>query len=375
VIKHVIFRLCLGGMALVGLADRAYASGSCEETFQTRGDVRTGLQFYAGRDIPGIDPVQGANEISEILKSQGLEIYKVLPGSTASTVDAGPSRVYGIPAYISHFIIRQNAPQVMVSSYVKPGAQADPEDAKKKLCAVLASLAQASQSDARTAPPSSRASNVTAQTERAVPTHTNAPPDASDINVLRPSVAFDEAAAKAALVPGTATISGTACVRHHANGEGGALALAANQKILLFPDTPYLEAFVKLMHDAKPGRDKVDADPKFMVATMTATTNSKGQFRFAQMKAGRYYLFTTMAGNIDNAQLSVSHDYADGGHTMVETQSIDHYTTSFADILDKFVDVSDGQTVDITLTGHPHLLKMLIHPNDNGGYAGIIGCK
>ncbi|HUA80189.1 MAG TPA: hypothetical protein VL997_07450 [Dyella sp.] len=375
--KNIVYRLLLCGVMCFGWGRAAQADTSCEASFKTQGSVQAGLKFLADQHIPGLKPMQAIQLLSDNLKGQGLEIYSTFPNNQTATLDAGPSRVLGNPKYISHYIADQSGQHVLVISYVQPGLAADPADAKKKLCAVLESVASSLRSDSdfsRTAPPGDQANGV-ASPSGSAGGRTDASSEAQGMNVLKPSEVFDEASAKAALQPGHSTITGTACVRHTSHGEGGALALASNQKILLFPDSPYLEDFVKLVHGAKQGRDKVDADPRFMAATMTATTNSKGQFQFAQMKPGKYYLFTTMSGNIDNAELNVSKEYADGGQTIVQTTSIDHYTTSFGDILDKFVTVGDGQTINITLTGHPNLMKMLIHPNDNGGYAGVFGCR
>jgi len=343
------------------------------------GNVPTGLRFGASQSIPSLNASQAIAQISKAAQDQGLEVYANHQDGAKITLDIGPQSSSGPAKYMSRIVADETSNNVTIVTVLKPGVAADPVDSQKRLCTLLASANGGTNSDvvptvpANTQTSSDVASRTTpppaVEPSPATAPSRTAPP--SDVNILKPSATFDLASAKSALEPGNATITGTACTRHSVEG-GGGMYLAANKKVLLFPDTPYLEEFLKLMRHAKAGRDQVYGDPQFFATRLEGMTNSKGQFRFAQMKPGKYYLFTQMTTAVDGTHMGGGVDAS--GPVIVHYTTFEDFSVNYDDVMDKFVTVEDGQTVDITLTGHP-TWRMILQPRFNNGYAGLLGCK
>jgi hypothetical protein len=370
-IKDVVLSLLWGAAFFLATSD-ARATDECAASFRTLGSVQTGLKFGASQTIPGLNASQAILQIGNSIKSDGDKIYDTQQSGSQMTMTVGPVTSNGeTPKYMSRVVADESNSLVSILTVLKPGMNTDIGYIEKKLCSTLASAESATHGDRRAAAQIDTAA-ADSSLSRTAPTGTpnrTAPPQ--DANILKPSGSFDEAVAKAALQPGDATISGQACVKRIVEN-GGGIYLAANQKVFLFPDSPYLDEFVKLLHSAKRGRDTVSGDPQFLATRMEAMTNSKGQFQFSQMKPGKYYLLTEMRTAVSGSRTDEGLDGS--GPQLVQTFSTEYFTNHYDDILDKFVTVSDGQTLNIVLTGHPSL-KTLFLPNDNNGWVGIVGCK
>lgn len=189
------------------------------------------------------------------------------------------------------------------------------------------------------------------------------------LNVLRPSSTFDLAAAKAALEPGTSTIRGTGCIRRAGN-----LILASNQHVYLYPATPYLKEAMDLIAKAKPGKDRLEIDPKAIATRMDGMSNPQGQFQFTRMKSGTYYIFTTLQSAINGVQDIDRGSQQTGQNEITFYHELVPYTNQYEDILQKYVDIKkDGDTVDITLTSHIKWSTIVVAQSQS--HAGVFGCK
>ena len=191
----------------------------------------------------------------------------------------------------------------------------------------------------------------------------------TQLKVLRPNSTFDLAVAKAALEPGNSTIRGTGCIRRAGN-----LILASNQHVYLYPATPYLKEAMDLMTKAKPGKDRLDIDPQAISTRMDGMTNPKGQFQFARMKPGTYYIFTTLQSAISGVQDVNRGSAYTGPDEITFYHELVPYTNHYGDILQKYVEIkNDGDAVDITLTSHIKWSTVVVAQSQS--HAGVFGCK
>jgi hypothetical protein len=197
------------------------------------------------------------------------------------------------------------------------GMRADPNAMRTFMCKMLA-VAQA---------PSDR---------------TITPPEHPPANILAPSVPFDMAAAKVALESGDASIGGKACVASPG-------APAAYTNVVLFPDTPYLEEWVNLLHKFNPSKDQLVTDPQFLATSLKTRTNSNGEFQFSKLKPGKYYLLSTYGGNEAHSKdVLVGSEQA--GDQITQYYKTENWLTSFQYMLESFETVSAGEDKKITLT-------------------------
>jgi hypothetical protein len=192
---------------------------------------------------------------------------------------------------------------------------------------------------------------------------------AQQLHELRPSSTFNLAEAKAALEPGNSTIRGTGCIRRAGN-----LILAKNQHVYLYPATPYFREAMDLMTKAKPGKDHLDIDPQAISTRMDGMTNPKGQFQFARMKPGTYYIFTTLESAISGVQDISSGPVWTGPDELTNFHTLVPYTNHYGDILQKYVEIkNDGDSVDIMLTSHIKWSTVIVAQSQS--HAGVFGCK
>lgn len=356
-------RLALWGIFLLGLTGNAYSAEDCRSSFLVTGTPETRLIYAASQTVPHLNTAEAMATLRMAVENEGLTIVSAKQEATQAITEFAPKDDGNTLQYLARVVADESNNTLTMIMALPTGRSADSGDMNNKLCSMLTTLGSADKSKASENPtrdePSSNTTTTAASTSDALSLATDrtAPPPEIK-NILKPSAVFDATAAKAALEPGTAAIAGTACTSR------GGLQLARNQKILLFPDTPYLREFIKLVRKAKPGRDRVDADPEFLTARMEGMTNSKGEFQFAKMKSGSYYLYTTISTDVSGVQ-TVDRGVDASGPAIVHYYSDEPFTNHYDDKLEKFITIKDKKSVKVTLS-----------PSyGRAGYPGIFGCR
>lgn len=206
------------------------------------------------------------------------------------------------------------------------------------MCGFLASL------------PSAKSSNmVAAQTSSG----RGAPPATKNIGrEIRPKSELDVRVAQLALEPGAATIMGKACTTNRSHGQTFRDYLR-NEAVFLYPVTPYLEEILSLYEKSRP-EDTVIISPLITQMRIEGRTNSDGEFRFSQLKPGKYLIVAEHASagagsymNYDGANTSQN------GNTITTTHfySERDFFRNWNDILKDRVTISKpDQIVKISLT-------------------------
>ncbi len=107
---------------------------------------------------------------------------------------------------------------------------------------------------------------------------------------------FDPSPAEIALRPGSNTIKGSAFMRK----KTGVIVPAAGEVVWLIPATPYAEErFAKLfprgkLNPATLPRRVSETDPDYMRLTRQTKANKSGNFEFENVKAGTWFVSTTV---------------------------------------------------------------------------------
>lgn len=347
---------CVGVLLL--LAPSAWAQDECANHFMHD-------DFVAGKPtrlatfvkLNGTDVKASLESLREVAEHDGFHIEKLeLNGSEGDLLfwqgKNGQQGSFPVMAKIAGPV-----PTLSMVVLFPPDMTSKPDMIRDNMCGMIARAGiatsgadPAQQAGGRTQPPGD---------SRTAPPSTAPKP----LNVLTPSAAFDVAAAKAALEEGDSVITGTACSVHD-----NVVNFAKNRKVLLFPVTPYLQQAVDLMHKAKPGRDTVELSPEMRAVKLEGMTNEKGQFRFARMKPGKYFLMT-MLGSAVTRTRDVNVGTGVSGDISVDIYQKQNYQVDFADMLEKYVTIDkSGQTVELTL--QPRRTLNLFR--DSG--ASILGC-
>lgn len=169
---------------------------------------------------------------------------------------------------------------------------------------------------------------------------------------IRPKSELDVRVAQLALEPGTATIMGKACTTNSSHGQTFRDYLR-NEAVFLYPVTPYLEEVLSLYEKSRP-EDTVIISPFITQMRIEGRTNSDGEFRFSQLKPGKYLIVAEHASagagsymNYDGANTSQN------GNTITTTHfySERDFFRNWNDILKDRVTISKpDQIVKISLT-------------------------
>ncbi|PZP52227.1 MAG: hypothetical protein DI598_01215 [Pseudopedobacter saltans] len=164
-----------------------------------------------------------------------------------------------------------------------------------------------------------------------------------------PDQYFDSIAAKNALAVGTTTVTGVAFTKPKTDfGYKAPFAsrIYANHIIvMLFPSTPYYQEWMRLK-DKKENLKKnkiVFMDSVAYRYRLECETNSRGEFTFPKMKAGKYILVGTLpwttSGSYNRYEGSGYNNY--GGQT--DYYSRQYYSTSHSDFLMQEIEVENGK--------------------------------
>lgn len=344
-------------VSVLGLAPlSALASGLCETKFRAEHEGSS-WEFVSHQPLQGRTVEETVGSLRENFAHQGLKTFPIPD-------EGGKSRLGVIqPAH-------DRNPQVLLVAFVDKGAatlvikladsitdgsllRADPEHMRSLMCGALASAAT---DRSRTEPAVANSGAADADYSRTAP-----PPDKPKARVLEPSVKFNAQEARAALLPGTNVITGTACARY-----SGQLVLASNLPVYLYPVTPYLTEIMSLIKKVR-NEDTVEIDPEFQTARLKGFTNAKGQFRFAKLKPGEYMLAAHIDSRIERQrEVDVGTAYTAAGPVAIVGK--ENYTTDYSTEAIKNVRVDgEGNTVKVRLSPPFKLFS--------GGHAGILGCS
>lgn len=116
------------------------------------------------------------------------------------------------------------------------------------------------------------------------------------IPLKMPKQVFDEAAAKDALEPGSATLTGV--VRLTLDNKR--IVVGRNTTVDLYPMTPYFEEWYKLKKKENVRKNKlVGMDSLAAKYRVYCETNNDGDFTFPNLKPGKYILYTTVYWRTD----------------------------------------------------------------------------
>lgn len=327
------------------------ATASCTDNLHVV-TVSDGARFFTVTSThAGLSVQQAFDDVRKIATADGYVI--------ATEPDYGsPNPSMGIgkpPSPIPTLIQVQQPSGISFTSIVSPGNES--KGVPERLCAMVGKFEAGRPAlpdqvePARTAAETMEQSRTTMPVTRPV------------VNILKPNVPFDLAAAKAALEPGHSIIRGQVCGSWRGN------LVLGSQPVLLYPATPYLQQILALGKKAKPGRDQVLTDPDLVVARMEAKPNENGEFQFSRMKLGRYYLVTSISAVLGGSRdVYAGHVDTDYGSGNVYTSQNFSYGSDAG--IERIVDVKkDGDTVKVTMQPH-------ISPFNHSGLGGsILGCS
>lgn len=260
-------------LCLLTLVPLTAAAGVCEETFLSTVEGGS-MRFIAVEPQPDAPSAEVIENLKQAFTADGLVVADARKEGDLMLLPALQRATRATPG----IMLLANVSDARVDLFttvpmsVKTNSalRADSEYMRGHLCRLLATAARRGSEnvDARTAPP----------------------PDRSNARMLRPSMDFDASQARAALEPGTNGIAGAACAYYGGNW-------VYPSSVILLPLTPYLAEYLRLVKKAR-ATDQVYANPEMSEIRLVGQTNSKGQFRFADLKAGSYYLYTETGARV-----------------------------------------------------------------------------
>lgn len=345
--RHAFVFLALAAIAAIPVARAA----SCEDVFQQL-KAHDGATFnVTALPTPGV----GVREVLDSYGAAARELgYMVV--SAPRYEDPKPTLAIGHPSspHPVAITVDPGGSTVSLASIVAPGGRSDAAAERARLCELAAEF------DARRG----GAPRLSAE-QKQMQARTSMPKPVDSVRLLTPTAAFDPVAAKAALQPGRSVIRGQAC--GHWNG---AVAYASGATVLLYPATPHLEQVVRLGRSARPGRDRVVADPALTEARMQAIADERGQFQFSQMRPGRYYVVTTLGATFTGTR-DVYAGRVENGFGAANVYRQQAYSFSDQDQLGEYVEVGrDGEIVKLTLQP-----PVSANPFRRGMRGSILGCR
>jgi tetratricopeptide (TPR) repeat protein len=171
-------------------------------------------------------------------------------------------------------------------------------------------------------------------------------------NVFRnmyPEAEFDAKLAKSMLERGTGTLRGRACSK-----VDGGIYYASGVKVVLYPVTPYLEAWYELREKKEGKRTGVYMSREASRYRMEVTTDYQGNFQFQGLKPGKYFIQVMHEFNqAKTARIYTGSDVSQNGPVRTTTNYYydQDYTVARSKRFEKFVEIKgDGDSKRITLS-------------------------
>lgn len=171
-------------------------------------------------------------------------------------------------------------------------------------------------------------------------------------NVYRnmyPEMQFDAKLATSMLERGNCTIRGRACTK-----VDGGIYYAKGIKVVIYPVTPYLEAWYELREKKEGKRTGVFMSKEASRYRMEVTTDNEGMFQFQGLKPGKYFIQVMHEFNqAKTARIYTGSDVSQNGPVRTTTNYYydQDYTVARSTRLEKFVELKDaGDSKRITLS-------------------------
>ena len=153
------------------------------------------------------------------------------------------------------------------------------------------------------------------------------------VEIMQPTIAFDETLASAQLRDGTASIKGTVFYEGRSligiKTEGTVYAQPGTI-VAVYPLTPYLEAYLKLKKKNKEGKRIATISPVAACYRIEAKVFSlQGEFMIPGLQPGKYYLESTVAfpSGVGSREVSEIVEVKNNGETV--TCKLDHIYRGF----------------------------------------------
>lgn len=345
-VRTSVLFLLLMAVPAIGMA-----TASCTDNVHVV-TVSDGARFFtATSSHAGLSVRQAFDDVRKIAAADGYVIATEPDYSSPN-----PSMGIGKPPSPVPTLIQMLQPAgLSFTSIVSPGN--DSKNVAERLCAMVGKFEAGRPVGPDQFDPAKSAAEALEQSRTTIPVTRPV------VNILKPSVPFDLAAARAALEPGQSTIRGKVCGSWRGN------LVLGSQPVFLYPATPYLQQVLALGKKAKAGKDQVLTDPDLVVARMEAKPNENGEFQFSRMKLGKYYLVTSISALIGGSRdVYAGHVDTDYGSGNVYTNQNFSYGSDAG--IERIVDVKkEGDTVKVTMQPH-------ISPFNHSGLGGsILGCS
>lgn len=171
--------------------------------------------------------------------------------------------------------------------------------------------------------------------------------------VIYPEFAFDSLTAREQLKRGTGTIRGIAFTKEKNNmgfkAPLGSRIYATNTKIVLFPVTPYFEAWRELRRKKEGKKTYVYMSNEAYRFRLETTTDNYGNFTFTEMKPGRYFLQAIVGWSTTHAT-NVYTGSGYNGYGRTDYYTPQYYSVSHSDRIEEYVEIKEsGEVVRVKL--------------------------
>ena len=340
----IFYSLSLGLLFLLS-TKTALADGGCEANFHSDGTQQSGIRISTWQKFPNMDTHRAIAQIQKLAAQDGFHIGEATYGPSEANLDMlPPSRAFPVRVGAS-----SKTGNITLLVLIPAGRSVELDGMRSSMCGMLAKVDMGSAGNPQATQAADDSRSALPNTQK----------------VVRPTATFDKAAAQQAIEPGSSTIKGTACsLRSDANQDsaiwktGHVIILANMRKVYLYPDTPYLEQAVELMHKASKGRYSVDFSREAQSVRLEGSTNEDGQFQFSKLKPGKYFITSTLSASVHGSE-TVYDGTTDDGPFLTAHYHTQYNNFNYDDILEKYVEVKrDGDVVDdvsVKPTGDGHL--------------------
>lgn len=174
---------------------------------------------------------------------------------------------------------------------------------------------------------------------------------------------FDETYTKSAIDIGSTLIEGNLYSRTYYWGEDAPKFGARykvlpvypeNQKVIIFPYTPYLDEYMKLSRKYTSKNDgktyQIDVDPRLYKYSIYSMTGKNGFFQFHKMKPGKYFIYAerTLSGSVnksyDTGERSIHQDPYQGT-TITKHMELRPVKWQTLATFEQFIEIKEGENL------------------------------
>lgn len=318
-------------LTLMAVPAISMATASCMDNLHVVTVSDGARLFTATSSHAGLSAQQAFDSVRNIVTADGY-LIAVEPDYSSPNPRMGIGKQ---PSPVPTLIQVQRPTGISFTSIVPPSNAS--KDVAERLCAIVGKF----EADRPVVPGQIYSARTAAETLEQ--SRTTIPVSKPVVNILKPDVPFDLAAAKAALEAGHSVIKGQVCGSWRGN------LVLGSQPVFLYPATPYLQQALALGKKARPGKDQVLTDPDLVAARMEAKPNENGEFQFSQMKLGKYYLVTSISALLSGSR-DVYAGHVDTGYGSANVYTSQNFNFGSDAGIERIVDVEkDGDTVKVTM--------------------------